>query len=167
MFVQTSSSLPAFLVGLLTLALQAACGPASSAPREPAEVQLATPVASRAEHAPRLLVAVAPDEPSEWVTERSRAVSEVPCDAARRSSSIHSATSLHLDFVNRTAGTISLHWIDFSGRLVHYADIPSGETHPQQTYVTHPWIALDRDGRCRGVFVPNGPGTHTVVIGAD
>lgn len=167
MFVKTSPSLRFTLVGLLSLSLQPACGSASSAPREPAEVQLATPVASRAEHAPTLLVAVAPDEPSESEAERGRAVSMVPCDAASRSSSIHSATSLHLDFVNRTAGTISLHWIDFSGRLVHYADIRSGETHPQQTYVTHPWIALDRDGRCRGVFVPNGPGTHTVVIGAD
>jgi hypothetical protein len=151
------------LRSLFCTALLPACGAHSSVPPTSAEVELAAPFAPPPS---ALVVATAEDEPRPARMARGGAVSHEPCVAAARLRSIHSETSLHLDFVNRTAGAVSLHWIDFNGKLVHYIDIEAGETHHQQTYVTHPWIALDRDEQCRGVFVPNGPGVHTVLIGA-
>ena len=72
-----------------------------------------------------------------------------------------------VDFVNRTSGWIDTYWISFDGRFIHYAELPPGDRYRQQTYVTHPWIALDRDRQCRGVFVPREAGIHEVEIGPD
>ncbi len=83
---------------------------------------------------------------------------------ADRLHAVTSDTSLYLDFQNDTDGTLSIDWIDFVGHRVHYADLAAGESYRQQTFVTHPWIVIDGDDQCRGVFIPHAAGIHGVVI---
>ncbi len=98
--------------------------------------------------------------------EASSGVTREPCSSESRLRSLTSDTSLSLDFQNGSPGPVTIHWLDFNGRRVHYADLEVGQSYRQQTYVTHPWIALDADGGCRGVFLPRAAGEHAVVIRA-
>jgi hypothetical protein len=167
MIVNSTPKLGAGLRRLPCALLLAACGSSSSAAREPTEVELATPIASGEAQARPLLVAASPDEPNQARQARGRAVTEEPCDSAGTLRSIHSDTPMHIDFVNRTSGWIDTYWISFDGRFIHYAELRPGDRYRQQTYVTHPWIALDRHERCFGVFVPHEAGVHVVEIGPD
>lgn len=77
-----------------------------------------------------------------------------------------SDTSLELAFVNETETRVTVYWIDFKGTRVFYNSLAPGESYTQQTYVTHPWIVDDDDGRCLELLVPNAAGTYAVPIGA-
>lgn len=72
-------------------------------------------------------------------------------DAAR---SLHSEVQTSLTFLNRTSGTITIYWLDFSGRPVLYFTLEPGHQIQQATYVSHPWMAADSDGAPLGVFYP-------------
>jgi len=64
------------------------------------------------------------------------------------------------------AERVTVYWIDFKGARVFYNSLAPGESYTQQTYVTHPWIVVDDDGRCLELLVPNAAGTYAVPIGA-
>lgn len=141
----------------------AGCG--TSRPPESAPVEIARPVAADADRPP---LQVAGDDPGEDGDERARidgAIVQARCADERRLRSHESTTSLHIAYQNDHDRKVSLYWLDFEGRRVHYADLEPGQGYRQQTYVTHPWVAVDGDGRCRAIFVPQGAGEHVVVIG--
>lgn len=93
-----------------------------------------------------------------------RGIVRLPCAEESRLRSLVSETSLHVDFSNTTDDDVSLYWLDFHGSRVHYNDLAPGESYRQQTYVTHPWVAVDPHKRCVGLFVPNAGGIHAVTI---
>jgi dipeptidyl aminopeptidase/acylaminoacyl peptidase len=56
-------------------------------------------------------------------------------------------------FINRTAGTVELFWLDPEGKRRSYGRIrPSGE-HQQHTYAGHVWLAVDEKGHPLGLKV--------------
>ncbi|GAA2552189.1 hypothetical protein GCM10010435_23070 [Winogradskya consettensis] len=58
-------------------------------------------------------------------------------------------------FVNTTAGTVSISWLDTDGKRVEYATLKPGDTYTQQTYVGHFWVAARTDdGTAIAVFQP-------------
>jgi hypothetical protein len=140
-----------------------ACG---AAPPVAPPIDVARPVAVASERPP--LQVAGDGDPGHDDDERARiqgAVMQARCADERRLRSHESNTSLHIDYQNDRPRKVSLYWLDFDGRRVHYADLEPGQGYRQQTYVTHPWVAVDGDGRCRAVFVPQGGGEHAVVIG--
>ena len=95
-------------------------------------------------------------------------VLELTCAREPELRSLASDESLHLVFHNTTQTPLTLAWLDFNGRKVPYATLPPGESHRQQTYVTHPWLALDADGQCVRAYLPRVPGQYTVrILGPD
>ena len=91
-------------------------------------------------------------------------VLELTCAREPDLRSLASEESLHIVFHNTTQTPLTLTWLDFNGRRVSYATLPPGESYRQQTYVTHPWLALDADGHCVAAFLPRVPGEYTVRI---
>ena len=87
----------------------------------------------------------------------------VACGTPQRS--LVSDTSLNLVFANRTRGSVSIYWLDFKGERVWYNTLAPGESYSQQTFVTHPWVILDTDGRCVDQLVATEAGTFDVPIG--
>lgn len=154
---------------LLCAGLLSACSTPPNAGPTTTEVALAPAIVPAPANQPtsRALIVAATEDASAPRDTAARGVTREPCASAGTLRSIHSDTPMHIDFVNHTSGWLDTYWISFDGRFVHYAELPPGERYRQQTYVTHPWIALDRDRQCRGVFVPHEAGVHVVEIGPD
>lgn len=65
-----------------------------------------------------------------------------------------------IQFANSTRGTIDIFWLDYDGRRKLHRSLRPGEDYQQSTFVGHPWIVVDRSGRCRGgVYWPR-PGRN-------
>lgn len=69
--------------------------------------------------------------------------------------SLHSEVQTSMTFCNRTAGTVRIYWLDFSGRPVLYFILDPGNQVQQATYVSHPWMAADSEGAPLAVFYPS------------
>jgi hypothetical protein len=114
---------------------------------------------------PPLILATDPLE-RDILAELEGDVAQEPCASAGRWRSEDNGIPLFLDFQNDTPRTLSMFWLDFDGRRVHYADLPPGQGYRQQTFATHPWMAVDGDGQCRALLVPLAAGHHAVVLRA-
>lgn len=99
---------------------------------------------------------------TQLVASKTPPVTRLECGAPRKS--LVSDTSLHLVFSNQTKGTVSIYWLDFNGERVLYNTLGPGESDRQQTYVTHPWVIVDAEGRCIEQLVPNEAGTYNIPI---
>lgn len=92
------------------------------------------------------------------------------CDGARKLRSRASRFKTTIVFRNRAASqedSYKIYWLDFAGRRRLYATVYRGDTHRQQTYLTHPWLVtspLPGGGEiCIGVYMPD-PETRTVEL---
>lgn len=81
------------------------------------------------------------------------AQSQCPGEATFRSLNSNHSTSIV--FRNEAGSTRQLHWLDFNGRRVLYATVPPGGDFSVNTYVSHPWVSTDTEGRCVSVFFPD------------
>lgn len=64
--------------------------------------------------------------------------------------SIESVTRSEITFANRSEVTIDVYWLNYSGGRVFYYTLASGQSYLQRTWLTHPWVAVDRSGTCHG-----------------
>ena len=88
---------------------------------------------------------------------------ELPCRKAAQLSSYSSSTPAKLIFVNSSGAPRGIVWIDFKGRTKEYARLANGEQLTQETFLTHPWMAVDEDGDCTQLFMP-GQDTSVAVL---
>jgi hypothetical protein len=109
------------------------------------------------------LVAVTLVEAATHATPTHSSMNHVACGTPQRS--LVSDISLHLVFANHTHGSVSIYWLDFTGERVWYNTLAPGESYSQQTYVTHPWVIVDADGRCLDQLVATEAGTFEIPIG--
>ncbi len=58
-----------------------------------------------------------------------------------------------LTFQNRTAGDLTLYWLNTEGQRVAYGGLRAGAAREIHTYAGHVWIALDGGGRPLGAWV--------------
>ena len=64
--------------------------------------------------------------------------------------SLNSNTASNLQFTNASGTTVDIYWLDYEGDRVHYAELADGASYVQETFVTHPWVAVDKAGNCLG-----------------
>ncbi|HEY1722363.1 MAG TPA: hypothetical protein VGG27_14065 [Magnetospirillaceae bacterium] len=62
--------------------------------------------------------------------------------------------STAVNFVNRSTRLIKAFWINYQGQRVFYFDVPPGQSHRQQTFVTHPWVITDEADNCQSIYLP-------------
>ena len=67
--------------------------------------------------------------------------------------SLAGKTPTTVKFVNKTAGTVQLYWLSYSGTLVYYYTVPAGKSLPVKTFATSPWLALNSKFVCVGYVI--------------
>jgi type II secretory pathway pseudopilin PulG len=67
--------------------------------------------------------------------------------------SVSTSPASTIEFLNKTANTIKIYWIDYSGARQYYVDLPPNQSATEQSYDTHPWVVTDAGGNCLDVFV--------------
>jgi hypothetical protein len=92
-------------------------------------------------------------------------VTEYSCDAEKTLKSA-SGPSINITFVNNSSGSVKIYWLDQSGtRRSYNANLAKGAKHPQQTFVTHPWLITDASDKCLKIFVPTDASANGANIG--
>ncbi|HWN23396.1 MAG TPA: hypothetical protein VNP93_15570, partial [Gaiellaceae bacterium] len=71
------------------------------------------------------------------------------CHVAQ-AASIEGTTPSQITFVNSSGTTVDIYWLDYEGDRVHYATLTAGQSYAQPTWLTHPWVAVDKAGNCLG-----------------
>jgi hypothetical protein len=85
-----------------------------------------------------------------------------PC-VVNQPTSLEGKTAATITFVNKTNETVSTYWLNYSGQRVFYKALLAGQQYNQPTFLTHPWVVLDPNGKCVGSVVATAP-TQTYVI---
>ncbi|MCO5089265.1 MAG: hypothetical protein M9883_20675 [Methylobacteriaceae bacterium] len=94
-----------------------------------------------------------------------RGASANGCPAPGRVRSLNSDRSTHIVFVNSTGGPLKFYWLDFQGQRVFYQELQPGRNYRQQTFMTHPWVAVNARGNCvNGVMEASRVGDNRIEI---
>src|SRR6266567_7619673 len=86
-----------------------------------------------------------------------------PCSAE---SSLKSSVGnqINVTFTNGTSGVVSINWLNYQGMRVFYFDLHPGQSQTQITYITHPWIAIDKaSSSCLGIWRFDATGETAVI----
>jgi uncharacterized protein (TIGR03437 family) len=59
-----------------------------------------------------------------------------------------------IEFINESAQTRRIYWLNYSGQLVLYNILSPGQRYVQGTFVTHPWVVTDATDQCLGIYLP-------------
>ena len=57
---------------------------------------------------------------------------------------------------NQSKSSIVLYWINFEGERVKHADIEPNAQVEHKTFLTHPWVVTDSNGKCLRIFEAPG-----------
>lgn len=79
---------------------------------------------------------------------------------------IKSATgaSTYVMFKNKTDSDISVYWLNAQGKRQLYKKLPAGQSHNQQTFVTHPWLIANAQDACVGIYTPESASNSTLDV---
>lgn len=98
------------------------------------------------------------------VPERVEWTRLAPASATR---SERGGAAVSLLFVNRTDRPVERIWLGFGGERKGYGPIQPGTAAGQSTYVGHPWLLVEPDGREHGPYVSRGAAHGLVVLERD
>jgi hypothetical protein len=59
--------------------------------------------------------------------------------------SIEGSSSTMVTFTNKSSRNIVMVWLNYHSEPIKYSQLVPGASYTQQTYVTHPWIAVELD----------------------
>jgi hypothetical protein len=96
--------------------------------------------------APRLATTTPQDAP---------ASQDSSCASERTLKSLRGNQPVTITFQNQTNAALSAYWLDYGGKRVLYRRMPVGDSYTQPTYLTHPWVFVDDNGRCRQIVLPD------------
>jgi hypothetical protein len=94
---------------------------------------------------------------------RAAAGQDASCASEPSLKSLNGNRSVTLTFQNLSKETISAYWLDYAGKRVFYRRLNSGESYDQPTYISHPWVFVDANGKCRKIVMPS-PSEKIVAI---
>lgn len=79
---------------------------------------------------------------------------------------IKSATgaSTYVMFKNKTDSDISVYWLNAQGKRQLYKKLSAGQSHNQQTFVTHPWLIANAQDACVGIYTPESASNSTLDV---
>ena len=94
--------------------------------------------------------------PAQRAAERS-------CREQSTIASSNSNTPAKITFINNSGVQRAILWIDFNGRIKHYADLSAGQQITLDTFLTHPWLVSDGPGNCVKIVLPE-PGASVAYL---
>ena len=89
----------------------------------------------------------------------------MPTYACSLEPTLHSnaANPTMIKFVNASAITQKVYWLDYSGVRQLFATLLPGQSYVQGTFYTHPWVVTDSGNACRGIYF-SSPDNSTAVL---
>lgn len=92
--------------------------------------------------------------PSNSDTARRDELVPLPASGESGLRSVGGGAETFVSFVNERRETVIVHWLDYDGHRRRYAALGPGQSYRQHTYVGHPWVVTDTDGRALACFQP-------------
>jgi len=77
--------------------------------------------------------------------------------------SLPGTVSTNLVFRNTRPRNISLFWLNYEGRRIFYSTVRNSAQYEILTYISHPWVVVDEQGKCLELVLP-GKSTATVDV---
>ena len=59
-------------------------------------------------------------------------------------------------FQNNSAGIRKVYWLDTNGERQFFRELKPGESYELGTYLSHPWVVTDAQGKALGLYYPDG-----------
>lgn len=78
--------------------------------------------------------------------------------------SLHSWMPTEITFVNRGEVTLFVYWINYQCEEEYFQTLPPGHQYIQQTFMTHPWVIRDPDGRLVNSYIATDAEPVTVMV---
>jgi uncharacterized protein (TIGR03437 family) len=78
----------------------------------------------------------------------------LPCGQATTLYSLNANTPTTVEFVNTTAQTVLVYWLDYVGVRELYHTLAPGTSFVQATFYTHPWMITDVNNNCIAAYQP-------------
>ncbi len=91
------------------------------------------------------------------------AAEKAGCAASGMLRSKESAQPARIVFRNATGEAVRMFWLDFQGNWRAYALVAAGGLQVQKTFLSHPWLLADTNGRCLAVVMPKKDGSYVVL----
>jgi hypothetical protein len=85
------------------------------------------------------------------------------CKYEKTLKSLAESSSTSLMFRNESQTTISLFWLNYEGKRIFYSNVQKGAQYSLATYISHPWVVVDKQGRCLELVLP-GKSTAIVAV---
>lgn len=85
------------------------------------------------------------------------------CSVRQNLRSVAGGASMTLTFINRSANTRNIRWVNYQGRAQGSSSTPVGGRYSVNTAVGHPFMVTDNRGRCLEIHVPRS-GRNTIVL---
>ena len=67
-------------------------------------------------------------------------------------------------FKNESSGRLDVAWVNYDGKLTFYKTLQPGQSFEQETYETHPWVALNSAGKILDLIKPTKEDEDTQFI---
>lgn len=80
------------------------------------------------------------------------------------SESVEGVTHAPITFVNQTDIDVLVYWLNYSGEREFWFSLAPGESHFENTWLTHPWVVVDDTDRCLGYVLADEPDGKTFDI---
>jgi hypothetical protein len=88
---------------------------------------------------------------------------DIPCNYEGSLRSLDGYSSTSISFTNATAETKQIFWLDYSGERKLYSTLEPNKSFNVQTYMTHPWIVVNKSGACEQIYMPTRT-PRTIII---
>jgi uncharacterized protein (TIGR03437 family) len=76
----------------------------------------------------------------------------LPCGEEGSLYSVNGNTTTTIEFVNTTAQTVLVYWLDYGGARVLYQTLAPGTSFLQGTFLTHPWLIANANNSCIAIY---------------
>jgi hypothetical protein len=76
------------------------------------------------------------------------------CEHENSLKSLAGSISTTLVFQNVRSKDISLFWLNYGGEREFYYTVRAGAQYSLSTYISHPWVVVDEQGRCLELVLP-------------
>ena len=70
--------------------------------------------------------------------------------------SVSELYSAPIVFQNNSAGLRKVYWLDYNGERQRYCELKPGENCELGTFLTHPWVVTDAQGKALSLYYPDG-----------
>jgi Trypsin-like peptidase domain/VHL beta domain len=81
------------------------------------------------------------------------------CNYETSLKSLDGSFSTNLLFRNSSTTDISLFWLNHEGKRTFYYTLQKGAQYSLRTYISHPWVVVDEQGRCLELVLPGKSAT--------